>query len=79
MTLSHVWALNDWNNEAFNWFCDKLYRELGQLVLGCGFVLKGPIFFKTIVGHVSHNRQQIISEMGYKFGATQDDDGNYSS
>jgi len=76
MTLAYSWSMNDWNNQGFNLFCDKLYRELGQLVLACGFVLIELIDFKSVVRAVSRGRHVKISQMGYVFGGTEDDDGS---
>ena len=76
MTLSYSWNNNDWNNQGFNMFCEKLYRELGQLVLACGFVLKDFMAFKLVVRIVSRGSFDKISQMGYVFGGTEDDDGS---
>jgi len=76
MTLAPAWHHGHWNGVAFGLFCQKLHRELSSLVMACG-VIPGTLGeLKMIVQHVSEENLFDISEIGYKFGQTQDDDGS---
>jgi hypothetical protein len=85
MTLSHMWHQNNWNNPSFNFFCDKLHRELGRLLHANRVEIKEIQEFKTIVRAVSqqagwhvfdampHNWLSQINAMGWHFAYTMDD------
>jgi len=87
MTLSHVWNQYNWNNPQFNFFCDKLHRELGRLLHANEVVMKDIEEFKTIVRVISQQGGWIVFDaisnswvsqidaMGWHFGYTMDDEG----
>ena len=87
MTLSHVWNQYNWNNPQFNFFCDKLHRELGRLLHANEVVMKDIEDFKTIVRVISQQGGWLVFDaisnswvsqidaMGWHFGYTMDDDG----
>jgi len=72
MTLCHVWHENEWDNEIFNSFCKKMYKELGGLVLACGLTLDNTDFFKTLVQDAYNNKSEKMSKLGYLFGGVDD-------
>jgi len=86
MTLCPTWASNNWNNIAFDMFCQKLYYEMNALLQACRFLPKTFLDFKFVVRVVTQIggwrtpdpslRHQIskIYEMGNLFGSTEDDD-----
>jgi len=74
MTLSHTWSDNQWDTPAFNLFCQKLHRELGSLVTACQIVPAPLAELKLVVQEVCEENTYNVSDIGYKFGHTMDDD-----
>ena len=81
MTLCPTWASNNWNNIAFDMFCQKLYCEMKALLQACRVLSKTFVGFKyavRVVAQIGGWRspdpslaQQIskIYEMGNLFGS----------
>jgi len=74
MTLSHTWRDNHWDSPAFNLFCQKLHRELGSLVTACDIVRPPLAELRLVVQEVCEENEHNVSDIGYKFGHTMDDD-----
>ena len=86
MTLCPTWASNNWNNIAFNMFCQKLYDEMTALLQACRILPKTFVDFKFVVRVVTqiggwrtpdpslYHEISKICEMGNLFGSTEDDD-----
>jgi len=77
MTLSHTWLDNHWDSPAFNLFCQKLHRELGSLVTACDIVRPPLAELKLVVQEVCEENEHNVSDIGYKFGHTMDDDTSW--
>jgi len=77
LTLAPAWYHGQWNEVAFSLFCQKLHRELSSLVMACEIIPGTLAELKMIVQHVSEENLFDISEIGYKFGQTEDDDGSH--
>ena len=76
MTGSHIWPNNEYDNPYFNLFCEKLHLDFSKILLACGIKPGDLETLKSIVQTVSIENQHNISEIGYKFGYTMDDDGS---
>jgi len=77
MTLSHVWSMNQWDSLPFNLFCQKLHMQLSMLLVACEITPCGLAEFALMVQDASQGNLYNISEIGYKFGHTIDDDGSF--
>jgi len=76
MTGSHIWPDNEYDNPYFNLFCEKLHLDFSKILLACGIKPGDLETLKSIVQAVSIENQHNISEIGFKFGYTMDDDGS---
>ena len=76
MTGSHIWPNNEYDNPYFNLFCEKLHLDFSKILLACGIKPGDLETLKSIVSTVSIENQHNISEIGFKFGYTMDDDGS---
>jgi len=55
-------------------FFQKLHKELGLLLIACDIIPAGVAKLKVVVQNVSEANLYKISDIGYKFGHTMDDD-----
>ena len=76
MTGSHIWPNNEYDNPYFNLFCEKLHLDFSKILLACGIKPGDLETLRSIVQTVSIENQHNISEIGFKFGYTMDDDGS---
>jgi len=76
MTGSHIWSTNRYDNPYFNFFCEKLHLDFSKILIACEIMPGDLETLKSIVQTVSVENQHNISEIGFKFGYTMDDDGS---
>jgi len=76
MTAEHIWSTNQYDNPYFNFFCDKLHLDFSKILIACEIMPADVETLKSIVQTVSIENQHNISEIGFKFGCTMDDDGS---
>jgi len=73
MTCSKSWPENDYDNRYFNPFCEKLHLDFGEILRACEIEPGDLETLKSIVQTVSIENQHDISEIGWRFGYTADD------
>jgi len=76
MTGSHIWSTNHYDNPYFNFFCEKLHLDFSKILIACEIIPADLETLKLIVQTVSIENQYNISEIGFKFGYTMDDEGS---
>jgi len=79
LTASHIWSSNQYDNPYFNFFCEKLHLDFGKILRACEIEPGNLETLKSIIQNVSIEDQHKISEIGWWFGYTVDDNGALST
>ena len=79
MTCSKSWPENDYDNRYFNPFCEKLHLDFKKILVECKIEPGDLETLKSIIRNVSIEDQHKISEIGWWFGYTADDNGALST